>query len=68
MSDDIHRLLDALTTAWNDGNAAAFAGLFTEDAGYVTYFGARMEGRQAIEDSHRALFEGPLKASRLGAP
>lgn len=68
MSDDIHRLLDALTAAWNDGDAAAFAGLFTEDADYVTYFGARMEGRKAIEDSHRALFEGPLKGSRLMAP
>ncbi|GAB3164168.1 SgcJ/EcaC family oxidoreductase [Microbispora hainanensis] len=68
MSDDINRLLDALITAWNGGDAAAFAGLFTEDADYVTYFGARMEGRQAIEDSHRALFEGPLKGSRLGAP
>ncbi|MFI7031663.1 SgcJ/EcaC family oxidoreductase [Microbispora rosea] len=68
MSDDIHRLLDTLTAAWNDGDAAAFANLFTEDADYVTYFGARMEGRQAIEDSHRALFEGALKGSRLGAP
>ncbi|GIH60383.1 SgcJ/EcaC family oxidoreductase [Microbispora siamensis] len=68
MSDDIHRLLDALTAAWNDGDAAAFAGLFTEDADYVTFFGARMEGRRAIEDSHRALFEGPLKGSRLGGP
>ncbi|XVQ84357.1 SgcJ/EcaC family oxidoreductase [Microbispora siamensis] len=52
MSDDIHRLLDALTAAWNDGDAAAFAGTFTEDADYVTYFGLRIEGRQAIEDSH----------------
>ncbi|MEU6410014.1 SgcJ/EcaC family oxidoreductase [Microbispora sp. NPDC046933] len=68
MSDDIHRLLDALTAAWNDADAAAFAGLFTEDADYVTYFGLRMEGRRAIEDSHRALFEGPLKGSRLGGP
>ncbi|WP_182906494.1 SgcJ/EcaC family oxidoreductase [Microbispora sp. H13382] len=68
VSDDVHRLLDALTAAWNDGDAAAFAELFTEDADYVTYFGARMEGRRAIEDSHRALFEGPLKGSRLVAP
>lgn len=68
MSDEIHRLLDALTEAWNRGDAAAFAETFTEDADYVTFFGLHMEGRRAIEDSHRALFEGPLKGSRLSGP
>ncbi|MET9065639.1 SgcJ/EcaC family oxidoreductase [Streptosporangium sandarakinum] len=62
---EIGAALGRMTNAWNDGDAAAYAGQFTEDADYVTFFGLHMTGRQAIEDSHRALFEGPLKGSRL---
>jgi uncharacterized protein (TIGR02246 family) len=68
MSEEIHHLLAALTDAWNAGDATTYAGLFTEDADYVTFFGHHSEGRRAIEEGHRALFEGPLKGSRLVSP
>jgi uncharacterized protein (TIGR02246 family) len=58
-------VLDGVVQAWNAGDAAAYGRLFTEDATYVTFFGLTMPGRQAIEEGHRALFEGPLKGSKL---
>jgi uncharacterized protein (TIGR02246 family) len=67
MSDEtaVLSLMDRLTTAWNDGDAAAFADQFTEDADYITFFGAHLRGSAAIEECHRPLFAGPLKGSRL---
>ena len=62
---DVRAGLDRLTQAWNDGDATAYGRLFTEDADYVTFFGLNFPGREAIEGSHRALFEGPLKGSKL---
>jgi uncharacterized protein (TIGR02246 family) len=65
----VNAVLEQLTDAWNAGDAAAYAALFTEDADYVTFFGMNFPGREVIESSHRALFEGPLKGSKLtGAP
>jgi uncharacterized protein (TIGR02246 family) len=61
----IVELLERLTGAWNAGDAATFGSLFTEDADYITFFGANMPGRKAIEEGHRMLFEGPLKGSTL---
>ncbi len=58
-------VLAGVKDAWNAGDAIAFAGLFAEDADYVTFFGLNVPGRDAIEASHRALFEGPLKGSQL---
>ncbi|WP_410673442.1 SgcJ/EcaC family oxidoreductase [Amycolatopsis sp. cmx-4-68] len=62
---DVRAVLGRLTQAWNDGDAAAYGRLFTDDADYVTFFGLNFPGREAIESSHRALFEGPLKGSKL---
>ncbi|WP_030905139.1 SgcJ/EcaC family oxidoreductase [Streptomyces sp. NRRL F-5126] len=64
-ASSVDELLGALTTAWNAGDATAYAELFVEDADYITWFGQNMAGRPAIEAGHRALFEGPLKGSRL---
>jgi uncharacterized protein (TIGR02246 family) len=62
---DVRAVLDRLTQAWNDGDATAYGRLFTEDADYVTFFGVNLPGRAQIESAHRALFEGPLKGSKL---
>lgn len=62
---DVRAVLDRLAEAWNSADAAAYGRLFTEDADYVTFFGLNFPGREAIESSHRALFEGPLKGSKL---
>ena len=58
--------LDRLNAAWNAGDAAAYAAQFTEDATYVAYNGSILHGRDQIEATHRYLFDGPLKYSRLG--
>ncbi|WP_246187023.1 SgcJ/EcaC family oxidoreductase [Microlunatus speluncae] len=60
-AEQVHRLLHRLTETWNDGDAAAYAELFTEDADYITFFGLRLRGRTAIEEGHRALFKQPIK-------
>ncbi|WP_020660937.1 SgcJ/EcaC family oxidoreductase [Amycolatopsis benzoatilytica] len=63
--EEVLAVLGRLGDAWNSGDAEAYGSLFTEDADYVTFFGLRSEGRQAIVDSHRELFEGPLRGSKL---
>ncbi|MFI7120648.1 SgcJ/EcaC family oxidoreductase [Amycolatopsis sp. NPDC049868] len=65
--DEVLAVLGKLADAWNDGDAAAYASHFTEDADYVTFFGMNMPGRAIIESAHRALFEGPLRGSKLVA-
>ncbi|RSN63406.1 DUF4440 domain-containing protein [Amycolatopsis sp. WAC 04182] len=64
---EVLAVLGKLADAWGDGDAAAYASLFTEDADYVTFFGMNMPGRAMIESAHRSLFEGPLKGSKLVA-
>ncbi|WP_410649011.1 SgcJ/EcaC family oxidoreductase [Amycolatopsis sp. cmx-4-54] len=62
---EVLAVLGELADAWNDGDATAYASLFTEDADYVTFFGMNMPGRALIESAHRSLFEGPLRGSKL---
>ena len=63
--EEVLAVLGRLNDAWNAGDAAAYGRLFTEDADYVTFFGMQFPGRELIESSHRALFEGPLRGSKL---
>lgn len=62
----IEELLHQLTDTWNDGDAAGYADLFTEDADYITFFGLRMHGKAAIEEGHRELFRMPVKIDHFG--
>ena len=61
----IFELGQALQDAWNRGDAAGYASLFTDDADFVAWNGQHGRGRQAIEDGHRRLFDGPLAGSRM---
>ncbi|MEV4361808.1 SgcJ/EcaC family oxidoreductase [Nonomuraea sp. NPDC049625] len=61
MSTEIVRLLARIAETWNSGDAEGYAGLFTEDADYITFFGQHLEGRQAIEEAHRELFKLDIK-------
>ena len=61
----IHQLGQALQDAWNRGDAAGYASLFTDDADFVAWNGMYGRGRRAIEDGHRPLFEGSLAGSRM---
>jgi uncharacterized protein (TIGR02246 family) len=66
MPAEIGDLLARLTEAWNSGDAVAYAGLFTEDADYITFFGLHLQGRKAIEEAHRHLFRTPIKLTGGG--
>ncbi|MEV3980882.1 SgcJ/EcaC family oxidoreductase [Nonomuraea sp. NPDC049758] len=66
MSEEITRLVERMTETWNAGDSAAYAALFTEDADYITFFGLHLQGRKAIEETHRALFETSVKLAEGG--
>ena len=61
----ILELGQALQGAWNRGDAAGYASLFTDNADFVAWNGTYGRGRQAIEDGHQRLFDGPLAGSRM---
>ncbi|MDR9857014.1 SgcJ/EcaC family oxidoreductase [Paenibacillus sp. VCA1] len=61
----ISALFDRLFAAWSAGDAKAFAGCFTENADYVTFFGQHLKGREEVESSHRQLFDGVLKGTQM---
>ncbi|MGW4245236.1 SgcJ/EcaC family oxidoreductase [Nocardia sp. NPDC004722] len=60
----VRELLAEADRAWEAGDAAAFAAVFAPDADYVTWFGQRITGRDAIESSHAPLFTKFLKGTR----
>ncbi|WP_069165622.1 SgcJ/EcaC family oxidoreductase [Nocardia altamirensis] len=61
----IHALFERQAKAWHDGDAAAFASVYAEDADYVTWFGTHSTGREEIHETHVPLFEKYLKNTRL---
>lgn len=68
MPMSVEDTLTRLAAAWNDGDATAYADLFTTDATYVVFDGTVVRGRAAIEEGHRALFAGPLRGFRMEPP
>jgi uncharacterized protein (TIGR02246 family) len=68
MPTSVEDALTRLAATWNDGDATAYADLFTPDATYVVFDGTVVRGRAAIEDGHRALFAGPLRGFRMEPP
>lgn len=68
MPTSVEDTLTSLAAAWNDGDATAYADLFTPDATYVIFDGTLVCGRTAIEEGHRALFAGPLRGFRMEPP
>lgn len=63
---EINNLLARITETWNAGDSEGYAGLFTEDADYITFFGQHLKGRQAIEEAHRGLFKLDIKLAEGG--
>lgn len=62
---ELTALLDRLRTAWNAGDASAYADQFTEDVDYVTWMGQHTVGRATVREQHDWLFGGPLKGSTI---
>ncbi|WP_405015771.1 SgcJ/EcaC family oxidoreductase [Kitasatospora sp. NBC_00070] len=61
----VQAVLNRLVDAWGRQDAEMYGELFTEDATYVTYVGTFYQGRHDIVASHRALFDGFAKGTRL---
>jgi uncharacterized protein (TIGR02246 family) len=60
----IEGILHQLETAWNRYDSVSFAAVFAEDANFIHIFGGQLDGRAAIEASHRIIFETIYKGSQ----
>lgn len=58
-------IMDRLSRAWGAGDPDAYADEFTPHCVYIAFFGGIYRGREEIAASHRLLFAGPLKGTRL---
>jgi uncharacterized protein (TIGR02246 family) len=69
MSDQLRAavedFLDRFRTAWDAGDARAYAALFTEDATYVIFLGEAMVGRDEIERNHLDVFGRWQKGAKM---
>ncbi|GAB4019916.1 hypothetical protein GCM10028808_59330 [Spirosoma migulaei] len=62
----IRWVFEQLATAWNTGNAKAFAELLTDDCDYVTFAGQHIKGREENQQIHYDLFTSwALKGSTM---
>ena len=65
-ADALARLVAALAETWNRMDGDAFADLFAEDAVFVDIKANRDNGRDAIAERHRWLFEGVFRGTSIG--
>lgn len=59
----IQDILKQLEDAWNSYDSVSFAALFVEDANFIQIFGGQLDGRTAIEASHRVIFNTIYRGS-----
>jgi uncharacterized protein (TIGR02246 family) len=64
--DAVRDLMISLCEAWERGDGAAYAALFSEEAQYVTAPGDRLHGRKSIAESHQEIFNTIFKRTKLG--
>lgn len=50
--DTVEACLDRMRSAWDRGDAQAYAAEFTDDATYVIFLGEALRGRAEIESTH----------------
>jgi len=60
----IQDVVKQLEDAWNASDSRSFAAQFAEDATFIQIFGGQLDGRGAIEGSHRAIFDTIYKGSQ----
>ena len=53
----IHGLVKRMETAWNAGDSEMYAAPFAEDVAFIHVFGGQLDGRSAVEASHRHIFQ-----------
>jgi len=61
----IHKIVKDMERAWNASDSHGFAAPFVDDATFIHIFGGQLDGRPAIEASHRIIFDTIYKESRL---
>ena len=59
----IQDILRQLEIAWNTCDSVSFAAPFVEDANFIQIFGGQLDGRTAVEASHRYIFDTIYKGS-----
>jgi uncharacterized protein (TIGR02246 family) len=59
----IQAILQQFEAAWNAYNSVSIAALFAEDANFIHIFGGQLDGRTAIEDAHRVIFNTIYRGS-----
>ena len=59
----ITEIVQELERAWNGSDSRAFAAQFADDASFIHIFGGQLDGRSAIEASHRRIFDTIYKGS-----
>lgn len=59
----IQDVVKQLEAAWNAYDSKSFAAPFAEDATFIQIFGGQLDGRAAVEASHRAIFDTIYKGS-----
>jgi uncharacterized protein (TIGR02246 family) len=59
----IQEILKQFEAAWNRYDSVSIAALFVEDANFIHIFGGQLDGRAAIEASHRIIFDTIYKFS-----
>ena len=63
--DTIEAFLARIVSAWNAGDATAYAEEFTDDASYVVFMGLVLTGHASIEAEHAPVFSTYQRGSRM---
>jgi uncharacterized protein (TIGR02246 family) len=61
----LHDIVKHLESAWNASDSKAWTSQFADDATFIHIYGGQLDGRAAIEGSHRVIFDTIYKGSRL---
>ena len=59
----IDGIVRRLESTWNSYDSAGWSALFAEDANFIQIYGGQLDGRAAIEGSHRCIFDTIYKDS-----
>jgi hypothetical protein len=51
----LHDMVKHLESAWNASDSKAWTSQFADDATFIHIYGGQLDGRAAIEGSHRVL-------------
>ena len=64
-ADTFEACLDRIRSAWNAGDAAAYAQEFTDDATYIIFMGEPFIGRESIERNHEPVFSRWQRGTKM---